>query len=121
MSTSEPTEVLRFPGRVVALGGRSYTIPPIRSIDLPQVARHLERVVKAKGRDGGPLDRLDQMADVGAIVFFAIRRNYPTMTRAELDEMLDAPSLAPALAAALANLQPPSSPALPPRRAGSIC
>lgn len=85
----------------MSLSGQDYVIPPIRVADTPRLQHHLDRVLNAKALDGTPLSVIDQLEDVIEIVLAALQRNYPAMTREQLVEIFDAPSLAPALQAAV--------------------
>jgi hypothetical protein len=74
----------RFAGRVVTLGGTDYTVPPLNVGALKALAPQLEATANLTG-----MPTLTQWDDVLDVFLAAFRRNYPDMTREQLEELVD--------------------------------
>jgi hypothetical protein len=71
-------------GVVIRMGGRDWTVPALTFKQLRQLQPQLERLSTA-----GPAASPDQIDAVSEIVRQALSRNYPEVTREEIEDMLD--------------------------------
>ena len=74
----------RFAGRVVTLGGVDYTVPPLNVGALKALSRQLAATAEITG-----MPTLEQWDDVLDVFLAAFQRNYPEMTREQLEELVD--------------------------------
>jgi hypothetical protein len=74
----------KFAGRQVTLGGVEYTVPPINVRALKELAPQLARTANLTG-----MPTLTQWDDVIDVFLAAFQRNYPEMSRGELEELVD--------------------------------
>lgn len=84
-----------FEGVEVSMGGKRWVVPALNLKQLKTFGRVLQELA-GQGTDLLPM--ADKVADV---IHAAMTRNYPNLTRKELDRMLDFTNLLPALHAAL--------------------
>ena len=85
-----------FEGVEVSMGGRKIIIPPLSLKDVKKHSRTLNVLAQ--------LDHSNVVAQAGAIaevIHAAIARNYPGITVAQVEEMLDLGSLVPAIDAVM--------------------
>lgn len=75
----------RFAGVVVTLGGTDYTVPPLAIGQLKTLQAKIESLT-VSGAGVPSSDRIDDVLD---IIQAALSRNYPDITRAELEELID--------------------------------
>jgi hypothetical protein len=89
----------RFAGEVVTLGGTAYTVPPLSLAGLKASLPAIQRIaVSPDGDVATPLEHLDDLFD---ICYAALRRNYPGLARAELDDLIEPGELQPLVRAVI--------------------
>ena len=83
-------------GVIVRMGGRDWTVPPLTFSQLRRLQPELERLSRIS-----PAATPEQIAAVSEIVRTALSRNYPELTQAEIEDMLDLGNAARVIAAIL--------------------
>ena len=82
MSTVIPTP--RHDGLVVHMDGRDWTIPPLT---LAQLRKHADDLLKVK--DITPFSPLEEVEPAISVIHAAMSRNYPDLTKEQLEDILD--------------------------------
>lgn len=80
-------------GKTISMGGREWTIPPLNFKALRKFREQLGSMSAAD------LSRSDMVSEM---ILEAMRRNYPDLTLAELEDMLDMGNILPVVEAVLA-------------------
>jgi hypothetical protein len=74
----------RFAGRQVTLGGIEYTIAPLNVGALKRLAPQFQSMATLVG-----LPTIEQWDDMLAVFLAAFHRNYPEMTKEQLEDLVD--------------------------------
>lgn len=74
-----------IPGTVIELGGRKYVLPPMNVATMELHKEFFKRA--AKGVD--PEGAFDDLATIADMVHRSLKRNYPEVTLAEVQEHVD--------------------------------
>jgi hypothetical protein len=74
----------RFGGKLLTLGGRTFTVPPLGMKKLRDLLPRLEKLQSAEG-----ITQAEQIDTVIEAAVAAIQRNYPDVTAEELLELVD--------------------------------
>lgn len=103
------TDAPKHAGTEIAMGGTKWIVPPL---NLRLIREHREKIKSLKvgltAQDGG-LDQMEIMLD---IIHGAMLRNYPNVTRPEVEEMVDVVNVGAIMQAILnmSGLVPRASP-----------
>ena len=89
-----------IPGTIVAMGGQDWTVP---AITIAQLRTFLPRIQQLSGLDPAQMGtaQLDALMDVVAT---ALQRNYPEVTKAQVEDILDLGNALPVLNAILGGI-----------------
>jgi hypothetical protein len=97
------------PGTVVPIGGEDFIVPPL---SITQLRAFLPRVQQLVGLDAAQMGDA-QLEVLVAIITTALQRNYPELTTAKVEEILDLGNALPVLNAILGGIKlPPAEPKL---------
>ena len=88
----KPTVQSPIDGEWVEMGGKSYLIPPLNFKGIKAIQDDLSSISKIEGM---PTD--EQLSAMMNVVHRAAVRNYPGMTLAELEELVDMGNMVPVL------------------------
>ena len=77
---------VRFQGAEVDLGGTVYTVPPLALKDLRRYAPQLKAL---KTDDSGVPTDISDLDLILDLSLAALRRNYPELAKADLEEIVD--------------------------------
>lgn len=75
------TDQVKYDGVNVTIDGRDYTVPPLCLRDIKRLLPKMATI-----EDATPIEAMDTLCE---IVHMAMLRNYPELTREELEVMLD--------------------------------
>ena len=89
-TTSTPAAAVRFAGKSVTIGDRSFVVPPIA---LGKLKELLPRLGAFNFDDPTKIDP-EALDTVTELTLAALNRNYPDLTRDQLEELLDLGNLA---------------------------
>jgi hypothetical protein len=94
-----------IPGTVVAMGSQDWTVP---ALTIAQVRTFLPRIQQLSGLDPAQMGtaQLDALMDVVAA---ALQRNYPEVTKAKVEDILDLGNALPVLGAILGGIKLPAA------------
>jgi hypothetical protein len=88
-----------IPGITVKLGGRDFVVPPVTRGLLKKYRQQFKEAA------GGNMAADDQFDFFGDIAFDCIKRNYPDLTEAEFDDLLDLTTAAQAFGALMCDFE----------------
>lgn len=80
------TSTPQFEGEVHRLGGQDYTVPPLNWRRIRELLPVLQKI--KLGQPGLELTG-EMLDDYLTVIFAALSRNYPAMTKDELEDILD--------------------------------
>ena len=81
-------------GIEISMGGRKLVVPPL---NLKQIRKYSQVLMELQNLDESNV--LARAAALGAVIHAAISRNYPEITLAQVEDMLDLSNLLPAVQA----------------------
>jgi len=92
-------ENVKFEGAKIAIGGRDFIVPPLTFKQLRRLKERIESLKEATLKPGDLSgEQLDAMAE---IIHAALSRNYPELTREDLEDLLDLGNLGPMIKAVM--------------------
>jgi hypothetical protein len=77
-----------IPGKLINLGGKDYTLPPLNFAGLRKLGPKIQEVGGAY-LSGNLFMDVDKVGVVAEIVLAALQRNYPDLTLEEVENFLD--------------------------------
>jgi hypothetical protein len=93
----------RFPGRIVSLAGVAYTIAALSVRDLKRLRPKLDSLTSLSG-----LPTIEQWDDILEILLAAFQRNYPEVTREQLEELVDLSNFAVLISSVMGSAEAPA-------------
>jgi hypothetical protein len=94
-----------IPGTIVSMGGQEWTVPPL---SLAQLRAVMPRVQQLAGLDANQMGDAQLQALV-EIVTSALQRNYPEITTAKVEDIVDLGNALPVLNAILGGIKLPAA------------
>ncbi len=79
---------VKIPGVLLQIGGRHFVVPPLNFRSLRQIQPKLSSLTS-----GGAVPDVEQLDSINEIVHLALSRNYPELTREELEDLIDLDNL----------------------------